>query len=149
MSIWPGVWHFSTFYSRACLCVFELLYVWLLIFEGKRYMRALLHFVCLCGTEWGCVQGVNLYKRKKRKGNQIQCWMNYGVCIVIYCVLLWVREWMEFMCERCRNKNRKTAVGFRHCVRYCMNCLRLPCRTDTSEINRFSPFAFNKNMSPS
>lgn len=75
--------------------------------------------------------------------------MNYGVCIVTYCVLFRVCGWIEFMYERCRNKNRKTAECCRHSAGYCMNCLRLPCRSDTSEIQHFSPFTFNKNMSPS
>ena len=40
--------------------------------KGKQYMRALLHFVRLCGTERGCVQCV-CFKKTKRKGNEIQC----------------------------------------------------------------------------
>lgn len=123
-------------------CVFELLYVWLL---SSRRNNTRLYFctlyVCVVGYGWKD-------RERERKGNEIQCWMNYGVCIVTYWVLFWACKRMEFMCGRCRNKNRKAAVCFRWSAMYCMNCLRLPCRTDTSEIHYFSPFAFNKKHVP-
>lgn len=112
MSIWPGVCDTFQYFILEHVCVFSLC-IWVVTclttqFEGKQYMLVVLHFVCLCGKKWGCVQKIKKINKKGRgKGNEIQCWMNYGVCIVTYCVLFRVCEWMEFMCERCRNKNEK------------------------------------------
>lgn len=154
MNIWPGVCVTFKYFIPEHVCVFSLCIcvVRLLTtqFGKQRYTSVLMLFVlyCLCGVKERTVQCFFLYLSFKSKGNEIQCYMNYGVCFVTYCVLFRVCRWIEFTYERCRNKNRKTEEC-RHSARYCMNCLRLPCRSDTSEIRHFSPFTFNKNMSPS
>lgn len=156
VSIWPGVYDTFQYFILEHVCVFRVCIRAVICltsqFEEKQFLRVLFALCVSCVVQSKGVCSVCAFKKKKIRGgggNEIQCWMNYGVCIVPYCVVFRVRKWMEVMCKRCKNKNRKTGVCFRRSVRFCMNCLRLPCRTDTSEIHHFFPFAFNKNMSPS
>lgn len=58
--------------------------------------RATIHACtfALCMSVWYRVRvcAECTFKKRKRKGNEIQCSMNYGVCILTYCVLFRVRE---------------------------------------------------------
>lgn len=117
------LWHFSIFYFRACLCIlFVCLCCCMFDYNTHLYFCTLHWLSVWCEV---CAVLFFYYYYFKSKGNEIQCWMNYGVCILTYRVLFRVCEWTEFMCERSRNKNREIAACCRHSARYCMNCLLL------------------------
>lgn len=88
----------SIFYSWACalkVCIWVVLCL-TSHFEGKQYMRAPLHFVCLCGTAWGCVQSVCLEKEERKWNSTLdELWS-------MYCYLLCVLQsaWVNRICVK-------------------------------------------------
>lgn len=84
-------------------------------------------------------------KEKEMKFNAE--WIMEYVSLPTVCCSERVREWNS-CAEGAEIKTENAAVCFRRSAMYCMNCLRLPCRTDISEIHHFSPFAFNKKTCP-
>lgn len=114
--LWGNIWPFlsDTFLYLIVehVCVFGLC-VWLMCLtariQEKQCMQVLLHVVlcCVCGARWGCLECCCFFKSK---GNEIQHRMNYRVCIVTPSALFRVYERIEFMCERCSNKNTKRSV---------------------------------------
>lgn len=89
-AVCPGVcFHGFTCVLRACARLAACLSSW--------FDNTTTHFVCVCGTGWGYVHSMCTNVEKKRRGNEIRHWMNYGACIVICRVFFRVLGRIEFV----------------------------------------------------
>lgn len=91
------LWHFSIFYSGACVCVFELLYVWLISLKGNSTcVHSCTLYACVVPSEGVC--SVYVYRKRGKEMKFNAEWIMEYVLLSAVCSSECLSEWNS--CEK-------------------------------------------------